>query len=245
MATTQKPNTHTRTARVVGALFLLATVTYMTGTGLIESLLTGSDYLLHIYPNQSQLIGGVLLQFVDAAAVVGIGVLLVPIVKRQSEPIALGYVATRILECVFLVVGGIAILALIGVSQATIQAGAPDTAARTLGALLVDARTTAYHIAMAALGLGSLPFCYVLYRSRLIPRWLSLLGLIGYAALLIGSVLEIFGQDLQLIHNLPGGIFELILPIWLIVKGFNLSVSGSDPANSERNERTGMPISRA
>jgi Domain of unknown function (DUF4386) len=224
MTTNEKMNPDSKTARIVGVLFLVSTAAYMLGTGLIDSILTAPDYLLHVYPNKTQLIIGVLLQFVNDAAVVGIGVLLFPIVKRHSETIALGYAGTRILECIFLIVGGIGTLSLITVSQATLQAGTPDASyALMFGALFVEGRTTAYHVAMSALGLGSLPFCYVLYRSQLIPRSLSVLGLIGYAALLIGSVLEIFGLNLRLLHNLPGGVFEFILPIWLIVKGFNAS----------------------
>ncbi len=91
----------------------------------------------------------------------------------------------------------------------------------------------AFQIAMIALGLGSIPFCYLLYRSRLIPRLLAVLGLIGYAALLIGSSLELFGLNLYMIQFAPGALFELIFPIWLIVKGFNSSTIPPEPANPE------------
>ncbi len=90
---------------------------------------------------------------------------------------------------------------------------------------------------MIALGLGSLPFCYLLYRARLIPRSLSVLGLIGYAALFIGGLVGLFGLNLSMMHFLPGGIFELVLPIWLIVKGFTASTSTSESAKIDMNER--------
>lgn len=213
------------TARVVGVLFLVATATYMAGTGLINSMLSAPDYLLHLYPDRVQLIAGVLLQFVDAAAVVGIGVLLYPILRKRSEPVAVGYAGTRILECAFLVLGGIATLLLVALSQEAIQAGQTGTTgasyALTSGSLLVSGSHTAYLVAMGVLGLGSLPFCYLLYRSRLVPRALSILGVAGYAALLGGALLELFGLNLYMLQYVPGGLFELILPIWLIAKGFN------------------------
>ncbi len=230
--------THRRTARLIAILFLASTAAYIVGTGLIDALLATPNDILHSSESRSQLIGGVLLQFVNCAAVVIIGVLFFPIVRRQSEPIGLGYVGARILESTFLVIGGIATLSVFGVSQAAIQAGTLEAAgALELSALLVEGRRTAYHVAMIALSLGSLPFCAVLYRSRLIPRPLSILGLIGYTSLLIGSVLELFGLDMRLLHNLPGGIFELTLPIWLLVKGFNPAAIAFETSQTEPQER--------
>ena len=89
---------------------------------------------------------------------------------------------------------------------------------------------------MIALGLGSLPFCYLLYKSRLIPRWLSGLGFIGYVALLTSALLEVFGYSAGMTLYLPGALFELIFPIWLIAKGFNLPSIASESAKIDRNE---------
>lgn len=244
--TNKSGDTYKQTARIVGVLFLVATATYMLGTGLIGSMLNTPDYLGHLYPNRVQTIMGVLLQFVDAAAVVGIGLLLFPILRRHSETVALSYVATRILELAFLVVGGIGTLSLIALSKETIQAGTTGTSSTlTVGALLVSGSHTAYLIAMGALGLGSLPFCYLLYRSRLIPRFMSVLGLVGYAALLAGALLELFGVNLYMFQYVPGGAFELILPVWLIVKGFNSSAWSAEPARVDGKELGAMSPSGA
>jgi hypothetical protein len=227
-------------------LILTATATYAFGTGLIGSILDAPDYLADVYPNRIQMIIGVLLQFVNCAAVVGIGVLLFPILRRFSEAIAIGYVVTRIFDCAWLVAGGIGTLSLIALSQEAIQAGTTDASySLTLGALLVEGSYTAYLVGMLALGLGSLPFCYLLYRSRLVPRSMSVLGLIGYAALLTGSSIELFGINLYMLHYLPGGLFELILPIWLIVKGFNSSAIVSESAQADMNEIEKRSLSTA
>lgn len=246
MITNRKSNTTIVTARIIGVLFLVATVMYILGSGLIGSMLSAPDYLLHIYPNRIQMITGVLFQFVDAAAVVGIGVLLFPILKKHSETVAVGYVGTRILEFAFLVLGGIGTLSLIALSQETIGAGTTQASySLTSGALLTSGSHTAYLIAMSVLGLGSLPFCYLLYRSRLIPRALSVLGIVGYAVLLTGTLLELFGINLYMLHYAPGGLFELVLPIWLIVKGFNSLSVVPETFSAGVREVADMTISRA
>lgn len=226
------------TTRLVGASFLIATVTYIFGNGLLESILNAPDYLLHVYSNRTQVVVGVLLEFIDAAAVAAIGIMLFPVLRKQNEAIALGYVGTRIIECLLLLVAGISSLSLIALSQGYVQAGAADAPyLQVLGSLVVAQSGLAFEIAMIALGLGSMPFCYLLYRIKLIPRWMAALGLVGYAALFAGGCVKLFGPDLQMIHYLPGGLFELIFPIWLIVKGFNLSAIASEPAKSGVSER--------
>jgi hypothetical protein len=211
---------------MVGALFLVATVAYATGAGFIDSILTAPDYLTQLYPQKGQLVTGVMLQFIDAAAVVGIAVLLFPILRKQYEAIAISYVGTRLIECILLLVAGISVLLFVPLSQAAIQAGATEAVYfQTIGALLLAASKLAFQIAMLALGVGSLPFCYALYQSKLIPPAMSMLGFIGYIALAINAMLEIFGYNMGVILFLPGGIFELIFPLWLLVKGLNVSAS--------------------
>jgi hypothetical protein len=95
VTTKEEMNTNKRIARIVGGLILTATATYMLGSGLLESILNAPDYLLQVYPNSTQVVIGVLLEFVDAAAVVGIGIMLFPILRKHNEAIALGYAGTR------------------------------------------------------------------------------------------------------------------------------------------------------
>src|SRR5918999_3822393 len=110
------------TARIVGSLILIATVTYLLGDGLLGSILNAPDYLLNVYPNSTQVVIGVLLEFIDAAAVAAIGILLFPILRKYSPAIALGYAGTRIIECLLLIVAGISAMSLIPLSQEYIQA---------------------------------------------------------------------------------------------------------------------------
>lgn len=242
----EKMNTDNKTARIVGVLILIATVTYMVGDGLLQAILNAPDYLLQVSQNSTQVVIGVLFEFIDAAAVAAVGIMLFSILRKHSAAIALGYAGTRIIECLLLIVAGIGSLSLIPLSQEYVQAGAPNASYfQALGSLLVEQSSLAFQIAMIALGLGSLPFCYLLYRSKLIPRAISVLGLIGYSALLIGGLLELLGLNLLMIQYAPGALFELIFPIWLIVKGFNSSPIVSEPDKTDMNESDERSLSKA
>jgi len=142
---------------------------------------------------------GVGMMLLNTAAVIAIGALVYPILRPHSPAVAVGYVATRLFEGTLLAIGAIALFT---------------------GA--VAANFFAYNIAMAGLGVGSLFFCVVLYRTRLVPRFLAAWGFIGYAAFATGSVLEILGfAGAGLPTTIPGGLFELFFAIWLLVRGFN------------------------
>ena len=98
-------NTNKMTARIVGALFLTATVMYGIGSGFLGPILNAPDYLINVYPNKTQVIIGVLLELINSVAVVGIAVLMFPILKKHNETIALGYVGIRVIESAILIVG--------------------------------------------------------------------------------------------------------------------------------------------
>jgi hypothetical protein len=91
---------------------------------------------------------------------------------------------------------------------------------------------------MIFVGLAGLMLCYAFYRTKLVPRFLAVWGLVGYAVILGGSVLEVLGFDLRMIQTIPGGLWELSIGVWLIAKGFNSraftaqAASTSSPAES-------------
>lgn len=99
--------------------------------------------------------------------------LLFPILKKHHEMIALGYVGARLIEAALLIIGIISPLLLITLSEEYLKAGAPDAAYfQTLGALASKGQELTFQIAMLTLGLGSLSFCYLLYHSKLVPRFI-------------------------------------------------------------------------
>ena len=185
-------------AVLVGILFLVATVTFTIGSGQIRSFLSGEN------PQKSLLIIGVLLEIMCGVAVVGIGVLLFPILKLFHHRFAVGYVIFRSIECVIILIGGMYLL------------------------LRLQFMWNYEMIIFLFTGIGGLILSYLLYQSRLVPRWLSVLGLVGYAMLSIGTVFDMAGVmqmdgNIGMLVYLPGGLFELFLPIWLFIKGFNSS----------------------
>jgi hypothetical protein len=83
---------------------------------------------------------------------------------------------------------------------------------------------------MSTLGISGLMLCYTLYKARLVPRLLAIWGLLGYAIIFVGMISEIMGSGLGLASSLPGGLWEVFIGGWLIVKGFSAPASAAEPA---------------
>jgi Domain of unknown function (DUF4386) len=220
-------NASRKTAIVVGALFLTAMVASIIGGALIEPLLTAPDGLVSLPANQTQLVSGVLLELINAVAVVGIAVMMFPILKKRTEALALGYVAIRVIEALMQIAADVIPLSLLTFSQGYLIAGTPDVAAfQAAGALWIAARTQLVGTMLGIFfGLGALLFYYALNRSRLVPRWLSIWGLAGAVPILAWNLSGMFGIDLSagMILALPIILNEIVLGIWLILKGFQPS----------------------
>ena len=227
-------NTHNKTARIVGILFLTAIVTSLLGGIWLESILTAPDYLSSISGNKTQVVTGVLLELINGLAVIGIAVGMYPIFRKQYEALALGYVALRIIEAVIVIAAVISPLSLIALSQEYINAGAPDTSYfQTLGTSFLAVRAIWVSTMLAIFfGLGALLFYYLLYQSKLVPRFISVWGFIAVALVLTWNLLETFGIRINagIILALPMILNEIFLGIWLIIKGFNSSAIVSESA---------------
>ncbi len=202
-------------SRVIGALFLLGFLSYGIGSGLVTSLVGGSNFLSTIGAGQTLFVTGAFLMFVNTGVDVGKAVLLFPILEKHSRRTALGYLSTMIVEVVFLGIGVLALLLIVPLAR---HAG--DTGAQTLGSILVQANAMAYQMGEMTLGVGASFVCWLLLRSRLVPGWLAVSGLIGYPILVAGTIAEFFGIHIGLYLTIPGMFFELVLPCWLFFKGF-------------------------
>lgn len=214
--------------KIVGTLFIITMISGMIDAYLVAPILKNS--LSDIYPNNIRVIAGALFILVMSIGIVGIAVFLFPVLKKHNEIIAITYVSFRTIECMLLLVGVIIYFFLIRLSNEFINAGTPDASYfQTLYTLAIDIRYLAYQNAMIILGFGSLFLCYLFYQSKLIPRFLSAWGFIGYALLLASALLDIFGvidtiNGTGAIMYVPGGLWEFIVfPIWLIIKGFDSS----------------------
>jgi hypothetical protein len=224
-------NTHKPAARAFGIFFIIAFLSYGIGGALIESIVAVPDFLSNVYANQTEIVVGVILMAIVHSFVnIGLPIIMLPILEPYSKRLAFGYLSAAIMATTILAVGTIFLLLLIPLSDEYVNAGsAAAPYFETMGNLLKQGGFYGYHMGMALWAIGGLLFVYVLYISKLIPRPLSLWGIIGYICLLAGSILEIFGHNgvVEMVSVIPGGLFEITLSIWLIVKGFSSSAIDS------------------
>ena len=217
-----------KTARIVGALFLFSNVTFILGAiAFVEPILSAPDYLTLVSANRARVTLGVLLELINGVAYVGIAVLMYPILRQRFESMALGYVGFRVAEFVMQILTDISPLSLLSLSEEFVRAGAVETSSfEALGTLLLADRYWAFQMVSVTFGLGALMFYSILYQSQLIPRFISVWGLVGAAAVLINLVFDMFGVSIPNLGVLML-LNELFLGIWLIVKGFNSSAIAS------------------
>jgi len=214
-----------RQSRVLGALFLVGFLVYGTGSSLAASIVGHPHFLADVPPAQSVLALGAFLILLVTAVDVGKAVLIFPILQRHSVTTAVGYVATMIVEVVFLSIGALALFLIVPLAQ-----HAHDPGAETIGATLVAVNAVAYQIGELTLGVGASFLCLLLLRTRLVPGWLAISGLVGYVFLAAGTVAELFGLHIGLYLTMPGFFFEVALPIWLFTKGFRAAVFAAPSA---------------
>src|SRR5690349_21447589 len=208
-------------SRLIGALFLLGFLAYGGGFGLVTAFTGAPDFLTTIPAQQTLFILGALLMLVNTFVDVAKGVLFFPILEHHGRRTALAYLAAMIIEVVLLTGGVLALLMIVPLAQHAGAAG-PANAGwdAALGALRVQANALAYNIGEIALGVGAIFLCGLLLRTQLVPRFLAIAGLIGYPILIVGCIAEIFGIHIGTALTIPGMFFELVLPFWLMVKGF-------------------------
>ncbi len=230
------PNSYRKTAITIGVIYLVGMVVGIGGNILIQSILGAPDHLATLSANSMLLAFGALLWLIAVAGDAAHGILMFPVLKRFSERIAFGYFGARIMDAVFVAVMALLILFQIPLANEYLKAGASDTL-QALSAVFTQAQLYAYHFGMITVGFAGLMLCYLFYKTQLVPRVLGVWGLVGYAVILGGSVLEVLGFNLGLIHTIPGGLWELFIGVWLIAKGFS-----SSPVPSERTTSPTTPI---
>ena len=234
-----------RTAVVVGVLFIVATVGSIVGTVVLGSALEGIDYLASV-PG-GQVVPAALLFLIAATSAFGTAILLYPILRRHSEGLAAGYVGLRTFENILYVMGVVALLGMLSVSTSDGARQAAATDLRTVGSAL-----TALHSWAVLLGtliffsLGALTLNYVLYQSRLVPRWLSVWGLLGSIGTFIYGLLGIFGVGTGLgspymLLAMPIAFQEMVFAGYLIVRGLRVDTGRRRETAEHRVQPAGAP----
>ncbi len=217
-------NTYRTTARVVGVVYLVGFVVGIGGEALFQSILGAPNYLSTVSANSMTVAIGALLWLLAVVGDAAHGVLMFPILKQHNERIAVGYLAARIVDAIFIAIMVLFILIQIPLGSEYAKAAASDTVhLQALGTLFTQTKLYAYEIGMSTLGISGLLLCSTLYKVNLVPRWLAVWGLLGYATILVGMVSAIMGSGLGDLSSLPGGLWEVFMGVWLIAKGFNAS----------------------
>jgi hypothetical protein len=234
-------NTYRKNAIIVGVLYIIGTV-----AGILCKVFTGPiqddlNLLTKVTANETPIIMGALFLLIMGLALAMVPVMMFPILKKQNEALALGYVVYRgALETVTTIAMVISLLLLTILSQQYV-AGAPNASfIQTLGTLLLKGKDTISTISQIVFPLGALIFYFLLYQSKLIPRWLSGWGLIAAILWIAVTLLDLFGiisawSTVQVVLALPIGLQEMVMAVWLIVKGFNQPAIASLSAKTELN----------
>ena len=224
-------NSVNSTARSVGALYIIGTVAGILSLAVTGPVRNTQDYLTSVAANETRLVVGALCIITMGLALAMIPIVLFPILRRHNEALALGYVVFRGgLEAVSYLAVATSWLLLIPVRQLYIQAGDLDASGfQALGAMLLLTHELG-SILTIVFCLGALIFYYVLFQTRLIPRWLSGWGLIAIVPYIAAALLAMFGITTTLsttyvIFQLPLAIQEMALAVWLVIKGFNSSAT--------------------
>jgi hypothetical protein len=215
-----------KTAAIVGLFFLTATATFIAAEQVILPVLNRPDYLLGAADQATLLTIGALLAFIQGIAVVGLAIFMFPLLKRTSEPLALGYLGLQVSMLGVTILYVVAPLLAIGLGNGFRDGTIDSTASLSLGSLVRGIHDVSIVLLYLVTSVSGTIFTFLLLRSRLVPRPIAILGLIGYPVLVAGAVLDMFGvlevtSGVGLVTIVPGGLFELICPIWLIVKGFS------------------------
>lgn len=212
-----------KTAIVVGVLFIIATVSAILIIVALGSTLDPPDYLTNVAANENGVAMAVICELILAVSVMGIGFVIFPLLKKQNEALALGYVTFRITEAILIIIASISLLSLMTLSEEFVAGSLNADYYEASGASLLALRDWAFLVGtLIFLGLGGLILNYLLYQSKLVPRWLSLWGLIGAALVLIYGLLTLFELDPSFLAA-PVAIEEMVFAVWIIVKGFDLT----------------------
>ena len=236
-------------ARVFGVLFLITFITSIPAYFFYVPVLDDPRYIVGAGAD-TRVSFGAFLELLLIIANIGTAVVLYPIVRRQNEILALGYVTARIVECVFIAVGILSILSMVTLRQEA-TTGADAGSLLAVGQSLVALHDWTFLLGPGfVVGVGNgLLLGYLMYRSGLVPRGLAVLGLIGGPLVMASGAAAILGiielgSVWQVLPAAPEFVWELSLGIWLIVKGFNSSALASlfaDPDDVVLNGGVSQP----
>ena len=236
MATTTTPTATKRvpmdalrkTALIAGVLYLITIIASIPAQFVFyDPVLSNTDYIVSSGADTRVLWGG-LFEVITALACIGTAVVLFPVLRRQNEAAALGFVTARVFEASLIVVGIVSLLSVVTLRDAG-ATGAEATSLVTTAQMLVAIRDWTFLLGPGVMpGVNALLLGYLMYRSGLVPRVIPVIGLIGAPLILAAGTATLLGLNEQVsvwsgIATAPIFAWELSLGVWLMVKGFRPS----------------------
>jgi len=210
------------TSRILGVAFLLQAVTSLISGLILKLVLTVpgdiSETMIKIANNTWLMRVNIFGETITAVGIIFLGAILFITLRKQNEKIALVALGLYILEAALLAASGIEAFSLLRISQEYVTVGHPAYL-QTIGNLAFESTKFEYQLAMLAFCFGGILFYYLLDKSRIVPRVLSLWGLITIFPMLIGTLTQIFGYTIPFIFYVPYVPFELVIGAWILVKG--------------------------
>ena len=216
-------------ATTAGMLLIAATAASLVATALLGSLLDGPGFLTGVSQHQDRMLTAGLFQLMAAFTSAAIAISFYPVLRTHAAGMALGSVGFRLIEGVFYALSAVGTLVLVALSDQLSASGGIGATTQASGELVRDLREAAAVAGVFAFYTGGTLYYLVFFRSRLIPRWLSIWGLAGTTFGAIGALLVLFRaidtmSGPQVALNVPIGVQEIVLAVWLIWKGFSTTV---------------------
>lgn len=219
--TTERSEATRRISLAAGVLFLITFITSIPALALFQPVLDDPAGYIAGAGDDNRILLGVALELILIAANIGTAVVLFPLLKRESEALSLGFVGARIAESTFIAAGILAVLGIVSLGQ-------DDPGAGSLAVSLAAIKDWTFLLGPGmVVGIGNgLILGYLMYRSRLVPRSMAMLGLIGGPVLLAAGIAVLFdvvapGGTVQAVATVPEFLWELSLGVYLTVKGFS------------------------
>ena len=241
-------NSIRKCAITIGVLFIAAAVFSILGLVSYGPILNNPEYITNGPTSENQIVLGAIFEMITAITVAGTAIAFFPILRKHNETIALGYVGGRFLEAVLIIVGLVSLLTLLTLRQEFARGVTLDTSSlQAVDQLLRSTHAWAFILGPNfMLGINTLLYSSLLYRTKLVSRTVASMGLVGAVSVFVAALLELFGVIDQVsawgaVLSLPVAVYEMTLAVYLIAKGFRSTAFTSETANLDTGELLASP----
>lgn len=216
-------NQYKKTGRIIGVLFLLIFVMGVTMFQFLQTPLFAKDFLTETYYASNKIIISTILGVLSGLTTIVISILLFPIFKKVNVTFAHTYLVFCIVSVIAMLIDNVSVLSLLDLSKEFVNSnGENSDLFKTIGSLLYERHTWTHYMSLFISSFPVFVLYFTLYFGKLVPRAISIFGMIAVLLMCIKMLFSMFGYNLSMNMLLPLAIIQLVLPIWLIIKGFKV-----------------------